>query len=338
MHVSRTGPLAPRDDQELPVRTVLPWWERSGRLILSLYFVMPGLLSVVVSAARYSRGELNQTATSSITLGLSLVYLAAGGLALTGRLVLAMILLAVDLAVSIASLGGLLGVSAADMGGELQILMSVVLSGAGVAWVLGRRYARDDRVQRALAISLVIAFALNVPILGTRLGTGVGDALAPAPVSRIAEPGERLPEFRLADLSGSIVPLDEPGRLYVLNFWATWCVPCRLELPHLLDMIEALPESAPVRLMAVNTEGLGREAVEAFLEKEGLAGLDVFTDPSGSTQILETGSIPLTVVIRDRTLLTRHIGYSADTIERLRAEIVSYVEDGGPEEPAAPPS
>ncbi len=320
------------------VKTALPWWERSGRLVLAFWFFLPALVFPVAIALKYLRGDYKQALSPALSIGMSLVYLLAGSMAAAGKLILAVILLAVDLSLDVAALGGFLPGSPSEMGGTTRSLLSLVFSAAGLTWVLGLRYLKDQKIHKVLAVALFIALGVRLPELASRLGSALGDTLAPAPVSRIAEAGERLPELRLADLSGAVVPLDEPGKLYVVNFWATWCRPCRVELPHLLDMIEALPQNAPVRLMAVNTEGLGREAVEAFLQKEGLLGLAVFTDPSGSMQLLETGTIPLTVVIRNRTLLTRYVGYSPDTIQRLRAEILSYLEAGGTDPPAAPPS
>ncbi|MEO5493871.1 MAG: TlpA disulfide reductase family protein [Sphingomonas sp.] len=66
--------------------------------------------------------------------------------------------------------------------------------------------------------------------------------------------GELAPDFTLALIDGTNITRDElRGQVVVLNFWATWCGPCRTELP-LLDAYYAVQEKAGLRVFAVATE------------------------------------------------------------------------------------
>lgn len=90
----------------------------------------------------------------------------------------------------------------------------------------------------ATGIALALAGA-NAPALGT----------TPAPV--IDAPA---PDFELTLVDGSKVSLaDLKGQVVVLNFWATWCVPCRTELPT-LDTYYALQQKHGLRVFAITTE------------------------------------------------------------------------------------
>lgn len=67
--------------------------------------------------------------------------------------------------------------------------------------------------------------------------------------------GQPAPEFELTLMNGSKVSLAElKGQVVVLNFWATWCVPCRTELPT-LDKYYALQRKNGLRVFAITTEG-----------------------------------------------------------------------------------
>src|ERR1700709_1753597 len=78
-------------------------------------------------------------------------------------------------------------------------------------------------------------------------------AMAPA-MAREPRGGEAAPDFRLTLVDGSHIRLaDLRGQVVVLNFWATWCVPCREELP-LLDRYYELREKAGLKVFAIATE------------------------------------------------------------------------------------
>lgn len=316
-------------NQNDPTRQGFRWWERSGRLALALWFIMPGVVGIAGTGLRYVRGDFQQGIIPVMSLVMGLVLMVAGGLAASGKLFLGTIVLSIDLAAGLLTLGGY-SRGPTRIGGDQAVLLGVVFSAAGIAWVMSHRHRDGRRVEQAMTLLLLLAFAANAPSLGARFGGALGDLIAPVTTSRYVQIGERLPELRLVDLSGAPIPTSEEGVIYVLNFWATWCGPCRLELPFLMDMIEGLPEGAPVRLLGVNTEQLDRDSVEDFLEQEGLHGLHVCTDPDGTTDLLGTATIPLTIVIRGRTLLARHVGYSPETIKVLKRELMSYLSDVAP--------
>lgn len=78
--------------------------------------------------------------------------------------------------------------------------------------------------------------------------------------------GGPAPALNLKDLEGAARPLDAyRGKVVILNFWATWCEPCRDEMPSLNQLRQSL-KGMPVEMFAVNVgEGEGR--INAFLGK-----------------------------------------------------------------------
>src|SRR5476651_1212361 len=74
-----------------------------------------------------------------------------------------------------------------------------------------------------------------------------------APASK-AVVGQAAPDFQVTTLDGTKLTLaDFKNQVLVLNFWATWCVPCKTELP-LLDRYYRLQQPAGLRVLAVTTE------------------------------------------------------------------------------------
>lgn len=78
-------------------------------------------------------------------------------------------------------------------------------------------------------------------------------------------PGELAPAFRLQAADGSWVALEDlRGKLVLLNFWATWCAPCRREIPDLIKISQEF-EPRGVRILGVSVDESGWRAVRPFV-------------------------------------------------------------------------
>jgi thiol-disulfide isomerase/thioredoxin len=131
---------------------------------------------------------------------------------------------------------------------------------------------RPDRVTTALVALLLVGAAL----LGWQEATD--DRLLPA--------GTQAPEFGVKTPTGAVVSLSSlQGQVVLLDFWATWCGPCREEQPMLLEVAEAY-RARGVTLLMVNNDDRSeqREAVAAAMKAEprlegrvgyGAPGLDL---------------------------------------------------------------
>lgn len=99
--------------------------------------------------------------------------------------------------------------------------------------------------------------------LGPQLGalTGVGPDVG------------RAPDYEFVALDGTVVRSSELlGQVVVLNFWATWCIPCKLEMPSLQALHEDLATDGVVVLGLATDAGRG-SAVETFLAERGISYL-----------------------------------------------------------------
>jgi peroxiredoxin len=84
--------------------------------------------------------------------------------------------------------------------------------------------------------------------------------------------GDLAPDFTLTTLDGKKVQLSElKGKKVIVNFWATWCPPCKAEMPHMQNFYEDFSDEENVEILAVNlTSEDKEESVQNFVQDYGL--------------------------------------------------------------------
>ncbi|HWK69502.1 MAG TPA: TlpA disulfide reductase family protein [Burkholderiaceae bacterium] len=116
-----------------------------------------------------------------------------------------------------------------------------------------------------------------------------------------------LPEMQLATLDEQPVSLKSyEGRPVVVNLWASWCPPCRREMPVFEQAQAAFPDIA---IVLVN-QGESAQQAQAFLESEGLTLTDVLLDPSSKVmQTMGSRALPTTLFFDAKgRLVDSHLG------------------------------
>lgn len=103
------------------------------------------------------------------------------------------------------------------------------------------------------------------------------------------------PDFELADTLGEDWRLsDLVGKTVVLNYWATWCGPCRAELPHYAELADSYADREDVVFLAITTDA-DRSVAREFLEEHGYEFTTLFDE--GSVTDFNITGIPATIVI-----------------------------------------
>jgi thiol-disulfide isomerase/thioredoxin len=136
-----------------------------------------------------------------------------------------------------------------------------------------------------------------------------------------------LPAFTFAGADGKPKSLaDFSGKIVLLNIWATWCVPCREEMPA-LDQLETKLGGKDFAVVAVNIDKGGPDKAASFLKQTGATHLALYTDPSGKLfSTLKTVGMPTTLIIgRDGKEIARLVGpadwASAEAVAVIEAAI-----------------
>jgi thiol-disulfide isomerase/thioredoxin len=175
-----------------------------------------------------------------------------------------------------------------------------VLCGAALAVGLGALFYAGDTPEEHAAPTPAVAGE-------------VFPAAAPKPV----------PELRFVDDAGRPRSLtDFRGKAVLLNLWATWCAPCRKEMPA-LDRLQARLGGSGFQVVPLSIDKKGLPAVQAFYKELGLTSLAVYVDVSGSSAN-EVGApgLPTTLLLDARGLeLGRVLGPKEWDAEAVVAEI-----------------
>lgn len=143
--------------------------------------------------------------------------------------------------------------------------------------------------------------------------------------------GKTPPPFTLKDLAGNDVSLsDFAGKVVVLDLWATWCGPCRQEIPALVALYEEFKDRGLV-VVGVGLDEGGADVLRPFAEANHMSYPVLVGDKAMGTTYKVT-SIPSTYVIgRDGKIASTHVGFSPAVGTALREDIVKLIEGAAQE-------
>lgn len=142
--------------------------------------------------------------------------------------------------------------------------------------------------------------------------------------------GKNAPDFSLNDLSGKKVTLSsffaKPGKVVVLDLWATWCPPCRREIPFLIDLNKKYRNKGVAFIgVAVDSE---KSKVTSFVRDQGI-NYTILHDPNGQTvgSLYNVKPIPETYIIdRNGVIKYVHVGFGGkEEAAKMDSEIKSLL-------------
>jgi thiol-disulfide isomerase/thioredoxin len=170
---------------------------------------------------------------------------------------------------------------------------------------------RSRKAGRALLLSFGVVIGLAAGLL---VLTGLDPSWLPFRIGGIPKANPAIPEinapapdFSLESLSGKTVSLsDFKGKLVLINYWATWCIPCKVEMPLLQRYADQYQDDLVV--LAVN-DGEPVEKVKPFVQGLNLT-LPVLLDPNETvTQQYRIRGFPTTMFVdQDGKIRYQHIG------------------------------
>lgn len=139
--------------------------------------------------------------------------------------------------------------------------------------------------------------------------------------------GQAAPDFVLKSSSGENLRLSEHrGEVVMINFWATWCGPCRQEMP-LLDDLYSRYERVGFSLLGVNIDDDSRRAMQ-MIEELGVNFPVLFDERKEVSKLYDVQAMPVTVLVdREGTIRHVHHGYKPGYEEKYLTEIRSLLRE-----------
>jgi thiol-disulfide isomerase/thioredoxin len=180
---------------------------------------------------------------------------------------------------------------------------------------------KTGQISHGLRLALALCLTLT---------TAPSDMLAQEPppgFSMHPEP-RSLPEIQFENGEGETMSLaDFKGSLVLLNIWATWCAPCRREMPT-LDRLQATLGGADFQVVALSLDRNGLPVVQEFYAELGLETLPIYVDESGAAQrALNVLGLPTTLLLdREGNEIGRLLGPAEWDSPEMVAFIRSYIE------------
>jgi thiol-disulfide isomerase/thioredoxin len=173
---------------------------------------------------------------------------------------------------------------------------------------------------------LVLVALVLAPILLHAAATSIREVVVGNAQLQVHDRPRPLKTFEFKDGSGNNLTLaDFRGRYLLLNVWATWCPPCRKEMPSLDRAKRILEKETDIAVMALSVDHAGFEQLQAFYDAHGLNSLALYRgDEQTVLRALAVGGLPTTLLLdREGREIARLIGPTTwdapDVIASLKA-------------------
>jgi peroxiredoxin len=138
------------------------------------------------------------------------------------------------------------------------------------------------------------------------------------------------PDFALKDSTGALVKLsDYKGKVVLLNFWATWCGPCKIEIPWFMDFQKTYKDR-DFAVIGVSLDEDGWDAVKPYVEEKKINYRVVIGNDQVSQLFGSIESLPTTLIIdREGRIASMHIGLVAkNTYQKEIEHLLGAPKDG----------
>ena len=144
----------------------------------------------------------------------------------------------------------------------------------------------------------------------------------------VVRPRASMPPLRLQDLHGrDAVVTAKPGRITLVNFWATWCAACRLDLPTLASLVGSRPDRLDIVAICTDTKDLRK--IRTFLSGLAVQNLACYVDTYGaaaeaSSTMFGIVGMPITYLIGAGGRVEGYIAGAPEWLSQAGARLLQF--------------
>lgn len=207
------------------------------------------------------------------------------------------------------------------------VVMAVSLIAMIVRWKTPKRRGHVGRFVISLAaipvligIQYAILFVVFLPALGRQKMAEINARRAEQLVTTtLVNVGDSIPQTSLTNIDGETITLPMPGKVVLINFFATWCGPCLVELPYIEHIWSDLRHDDRFRLVVVGREETA-ETVRTFRQEHEFS-FPMAADPERVVySLFAAEGIPLTMVVsHEGKIIYAKAGFYETDIAELKA-------------------
>ncbi|HDJ28540.1 MAG TPA: TlpA family protein disulfide reductase [Proteobacteria bacterium] len=172
--------------------------------------------------------------------------------------------------------------------------------------------ARDRSCMRIFALALILCGLI-----------ACGDSSAPKQKN-----AKLAPDFSLTSLDGKEITRDSlKGKVVILDFWATWCPPCRAAIPHLVEMHKKYRDQGLV-VVGISLDRGGKEEVSDFAERNHIDyDLVMGVNNAILKDFGEVSSIPTIIILNQQAeIIFKAVGYNAEIAQTIDSKVAESLQ------------
>jgi thiol-disulfide isomerase/thioredoxin len=187
-------------------------------------------------------------------------------------------------------------------------------------------------VRAGVHVAILAFWVVLLPELGCSAQDG-GDLGASATEAASQEPKKPAPNFELNGVDGRPVSLAaHRGTPVVIDFWATWCVPCIYQVPELNAFWKTHREAGDVAVIGVAVDVEGASVVAPWIEEKGVEYQIAIGDEGLAREFGVMGFPTLAIITSDGNIESLHVGLIE--AEELESLVAPFIDSSRPHEPA----
>ncbi|MGE3977873.1 MAG: peroxiredoxin family protein [Nitrospira sp.] len=138
----------------------------------------------------------------------------------------------------------------------------------------------------------------------------------------VVQVGDEAPNFQLRDLHGNMMSLSQlRGKVVLLNFWATWCGPCRVEMPAMEQLYQTFPRRE-FEILAVSTDSQGAAVTRPFQKQMGLTFPILHDSEYRTGLVYGARTLPITFMVDRRGIVRQKIFGARDWASPEARELI----------------